>query len=223
MALAVLGRFELTRGGRTVALGASQEARLLKLVAVKGGEVHVEQAIEALWPEVKPGAGRGRLRTVLNRLRHAATDVVSRQGERLVLGADVRLDLAQFTSEARQAQALGGHDLSSALALARSAIARYRGPLLPHDPYEEWAEEPREAVRQVLQRRIAAHIIPAHASTASSHRHQVDVDARGFRQGPEVPGVGGKDVVAVGGKTNESGIYCILSPAAAQEYARLLA
>jgi len=150
MALAVLGRFELTCGGRTVALGASQEARLLKLVAVKGGQVHVEQAIEALWPEVKPGAGRHRLRTVLNRLRHAATEVVSRQGERLALGAEVRLDLAQFTSEAREARALAGHDLSSALAVARSAITRYRGPLLPHDPYEEWAEEPRESARRTM-------------------------------------------------------------------------
>jgi hypothetical protein len=43
------------------------------------------------------------------------------------------------------------------------------------------------------------------------------VDASGFGQGPEVRGVGGKDVVAVGGKTNESGMYGILSPAAAQE------
>ena len=39
----------------------------------------------------------------------------------------------------------------------------------------------------------------------------------------EVPGVGSDDVVAVGGKTNESGINSILSPAAAQQYARLLA
>jgi tetratricopeptide (TPR) repeat protein len=140
MAVAVLGRFELTCGGRMVALGAGQEARLLKLVAVNGGEVHVEQAIEALWPEVKPGAGRNRLRTVLNRLRQAAKEVVSRHGERLVLEAEVRLDLAQFTSEAREAQALRVHDLTAALAMARSAIARYRGPLLPHDLYEEWAE-----------------------------------------------------------------------------------
>ncbi len=67
-----------------------------------------------------------------------------------MLGADVRLDLAQFTSEAQQAQALRVHDLSAALAMARSAIARYRGPLLPHDPYEEWAEEPREVVRRTM-------------------------------------------------------------------------
>ncbi len=80
IALAVLGRFELARGGRAVVLGAGQEVRLLKLVAVNGGEIHVEQAIEALWPEVKPGAGRNRLRTVLNRLRDAAKEVVSAPG-----------------------------------------------------------------------------------------------------------------------------------------------
>jgi len=36
-------------------------------------------------------------------------------------------------------------------------------------------------------------------------------------------GVGGQDVVAVGGQTNERGIYCILSLAAAQECAGLRA
>jgi len=79
-------------------------------------------------------------------------------------------------------------------------------------------------MRLVLQRRTAAHIVPVHASTvAHSHRHKVDVDARSFGQGPQVLRVGGKDVVAVGGKTNESSINRILSPAAAQERARALA
>jgi DNA-binding SARP family transcriptional activator len=41
------------------------------------------------------------------------------------------------------AQALRGGDPVAAVALARTAIARYRGPLLPHDPYEAWADEPR--------------------------------------------------------------------------------
>ena len=48
------------------------------------------------------------------------------------------------------------------------------------------------------------------------------MEASGFGQGPQVPRVGGEDVVPVGGKTNERGINSILCPAAAQEYARLL-
>jgi ATP/maltotriose-dependent transcriptional regulator MalT/DNA-binding SARP family transcriptional activator len=148
--VSVLGRFEVTDGGRTVELGSGQGAQLLKLVAVSGGAVHAERAIETLWPEVDPTAGRNRLRTVLNRLREAAGDVVRREGELLALAPDVRLDLTQFHGEAREALALGRGAGAAAVAIARSAIARYRGDLLPHDLYEEWADEPRDAARRTM-------------------------------------------------------------------------
>jgi DNA-binding SARP family transcriptional activator/ATP/maltotriose-dependent transcriptional regulator MalT len=150
MVLGVLGRFELTLGGRPVSLGPGQATQLLKLVAVNGGRVPSERAIEALWPESDPSAGRNRLRTVLGRLRDAAPDVIRRDGDLLVLGADVRVDLDQFTHDARQARMLAGGDPESALAVARSAIARYRGELLPDDPYEAWADEPRDASRRAM-------------------------------------------------------------------------
>ncbi len=149
-AVTVLGRFELSRGGRPISLGNSQEARLLKLVGASGGTIHIERAIEALWPEVDPRAGRNRLRTVLNRLRDAAPEVMLREGEQLTIGPEVRLDVERFATEARQAQALAGGDPPAAVAVARSAIARYRGPLLPSDPYESWADEPRESAQQTM-------------------------------------------------------------------------
>jgi ATP/maltotriose-dependent transcriptional regulator MalT len=148
--VSVLGRFEVTDGGRTVELGSGQSAQLLKLVAVSGGAVHSERAIEALWPEVSPNAGRNRLRTVLNRLRDVVGDVVRREGELLALAPAVRLDLTRFQREAQQALALGPREAAAAVASARSAIARYRGDLLPHDLYEEWADEPREAARRTM-------------------------------------------------------------------------
>lgn len=150
MALSVLGRFELTRGGRPVPLAAGQGQQLLKFVAASGGRVHAEQAIEALWPDVRPQTGRNRLRTVLGRLRDLAPDAVVREGDHLVLGPDVRLDLVQFQREAREAQALSRGDSTAAVAVAHSAIARYRGPLLPHDPYEAWADEPRDAAQSTM-------------------------------------------------------------------------
>ena len=149
VALSVLGRFELTRGGRPVPL-AGQAQQLLKFVAANGGRVQTEQAIEALWPEAPPETGRNRLRTVLGRLRDAAGDVVSREGEHLALDSEVRLDLVQFHREAREARALAAGDPTSAVAIARSAIARYRGPLLPHDPYEVWADEPRGVAQSTM-------------------------------------------------------------------------
>jgi len=150
VALAVLGRFELTRGGRPVPLVPGQSAQLLKLVAVSGGRINAERAIEVLWPDVAPDAGRNRLRTVLGRLREAASDVIVREGDLLALETDVRLDLAQFKLDGRQALSLGVAGGNAAVALARSAMARYRGDLLPHDLYEDWADYPREDARRTM-------------------------------------------------------------------------
>jgi LuxR family transcriptional regulator, maltose regulon positive regulatory protein len=150
MALALLGRFALTRGGRPVPIGPGQAAQLLKMIAVSGGRLPAERAIETLWPDADPAAGRNRLRTVLVRLKGAAPEVVCREGELLTLGAGIRVDVAQFHTEARQALALRSGNPGAAVALARSAIARYRGDLLPDDPYEQWADEPREAARRTM-------------------------------------------------------------------------
>lgn len=119
----------------------------MKLVAVNGGSMLAEQAIEALWPDTSPATGRNRLRTVLGRLREAAPHVVAREGELLVLARELRVDLAEFRREAQEA--LSG-DAGAAVALAAGAIARYRGDLLPHDLYEDWADEPRDSARRTM-------------------------------------------------------------------------
>ncbi len=150
MALVLLGRFALTRSGRPIPIGPGQAAQLLKMIAVSGGRLPAERAIETLWPDADPAAGRNRLRTVLVRLKRAAPEVVCREGELLTLGAGIRVDLAQFHTEARQALALRSGDPGAAVAVARSAIARYCGDLLPDDPYEAWADEPREAARRAM-------------------------------------------------------------------------
>jgi DNA-binding SARP family transcriptional activator/ATP/maltotriose-dependent transcriptional regulator MalT len=150
ISLAVLGRFELTVGGRPMPLRPGQEAQLLKFVTVSGGRVHGEQAIEALWPEVARSAGRNRLRTVLNRLRATAGNVLNREGEILALDDALQVDVQEFFSEARRAQALASKDLSLATAVARGAMARYRGDLLPDDRYDDWAEKPRQQAKVVM-------------------------------------------------------------------------
>jgi DNA-binding SARP family transcriptional activator len=103
-----------------------------------------------LWPEVGRTAGRNRLRTVLNRLRAVAGNVVVRRGEMLVLDEAVRVDLNDFLIEANRARSLASHDLALATAVARGAMARWQGELLPDDLYEDWAEKPRQNVRQVM-------------------------------------------------------------------------
>ncbi len=150
MFVAVLGRFELTVAGRSVSLVPGQEARLLKFVAASGGQVHSEQAIEALWPEAGRAEGRNRLRTVLHRLRLGAGEVLARSGETLVLGTGLRVDLAEFLAEAERAQALAATDPALGAAVANGAIARYRGDVLPEERYEDWAEKPRRSARSVM-------------------------------------------------------------------------
>jgi DNA-binding SARP family transcriptional activator len=148
--LFVLGRCELTRGGRPVALSPGQGLQLLKLVAVSGGRVPAERAIEALWPDVDLDSGRNRLRTVLNRLRNEAGEVLAREAETLVLAEWLTVDLAGFDDEARRAMALGRTEPMLAVAVARAAISRYRGEVLPDDRYEEWAEAPRRHARRTM-------------------------------------------------------------------------
>ena len=150
VSLSVLGRFAVTRGGRAVPMTAGQAVQLLKLVAVAGGRVPADRAIEALWPEAGREAGRNRLRTVLNRQRAEAGEVIAREGDSLMLAPEVRVDLALFEAEGRRALALGLAEPALAVAIARSAIARYRGDVLPDDPYAEWAALPREHARRTM-------------------------------------------------------------------------
>jgi ATP/maltotriose-dependent transcriptional regulator MalT/DNA-binding SARP family transcriptional activator len=146
--ITLLGRFEVTRGGRVVALPAGQGRRLLKFLAVCGGRAHADEAMEALWPEIDPESGRNRLRTVLGRLRASGGDLVVRDDESLVLGDFVDTDIARFQADSRKALAIGVTDSRAAVALARAGIVRYRGDLLPDDPYEPWAAGPRERLRR---------------------------------------------------------------------------
>jgi ATP/maltotriose-dependent transcriptional regulator MalT/DNA-binding SARP family transcriptional activator len=148
--LCVLGRFALTRGGRPVAMTAGQGTQLLKMVAVSGGRVPVDVAIEALWPDTGRDAGRNRLRTVLSRQRGEAGEVVVREGDSLLLAPEVRVDLALFKDEAARALAFGLGEPALAVAVARGAIARYRGDVLPDDPYEDWAVTPRNQARRIM-------------------------------------------------------------------------
>ncbi|MDQ1364252.1 MAG: hypothetical protein QOE57_294 [Acidimicrobiaceae bacterium] len=166
--IALLGRFEVTRGGRVVAIPAGQVRQLVKFVAVSGGRVQTDEAIEALWPEVDPEVGRNRLRTILGRLRDAGGDLVAREEESLILGKLVDSDMARFETEGRHALAIGATESRAGVALARAAIVRYRGDLLPDDPYEPWAAGPRERLR-----RRALALLDLCAGDAAAH-HDLD-------------------------------------------------
>lgn len=148
--LAVLGRFALTSGGREVPVTPRQGARLLKLLGVSRGRLVADQVIDAVWPDAGVAEGCNRLRTVLSRLRSEVGDVVVRDDDTIALRPDVAIDLVSFEQDARRALSMRGDETGSSLALARSAIARYRGDVLPENPYDEWAITPRERARQSM-------------------------------------------------------------------------
>lgn len=147
VALRLLGGFAVTRGGRPVDVPPGQGRQLVKLVATAGGRLTADAAMEALWPEADPDASANRLRTVLNRLKDAAGDVVLRDDRQLRLGPDVHTDVQAFSDDARRAMLLAAGGSREAVSAARAALARYGGDLLPGDPYEPWAELPRQRLR----------------------------------------------------------------------------
>jgi DNA-binding SARP family transcriptional activator len=114
---------------------------LVALLAVRGGRAPVDDLIETLWPGVGPDSGRKRLRNVLNRLRGALGGVVVREGEALAFAEGAQIDAVIFEREALAAVDPSADGTSGR---ARTALARYTGPLLPEAPYADWAAEPRE-------------------------------------------------------------------------------
>ncbi len=150
MSLATLGLFELSVAGRAVRLRPGQEGILLKYLVARGGRAHSEEVMEALWPTADPDAARNRLRTVLSRVRASAGSVVEREGSSLVLSHSLTVDMNEFLAEVDQVRAAAATNRALAVAIARNAMARYRGDFLPDDLYEDWADEPRQRVRMMM-------------------------------------------------------------------------
>lgn len=147
-AIRVFGAFAVTRGGQPLAVPPGRAAQLVQFLVVRGGRAHLDEVSDTLWPDEDSLRGRSRIRNVLNRLRAACGMLVVRDGELLSLAAGARVDLALFHAEAHDA--LANPAGPRALALARSAAARYRGELLPDDRYSQWTIGPRDRARTRL-------------------------------------------------------------------------
>jgi DNA-binding SARP family transcriptional activator len=143
----VLGRFDVVRAGQSVPVPPGRPATAVKAVAAHAGRLRAEELIEVLWPEGDPDAGKARLRTVLSRIRSSAGDVLVRDGDVVVTGPGVEVDALAFEAEARQSLRLARGDRRRAATVARAALARYLGPLLPEDPTADWAAGQRERLR----------------------------------------------------------------------------
>lgn len=136
-------------------------ARLIvKLLALAPGhQMHREQLIEILAPDMDADAGLNRLHKAIHALRSALEpDLAKVAQSRFVLTQDtlvslasgVRVDVEEF--EQMTARALETNDTPSLL----QAIALYTGGLLEEDLYEDWTAVHRERLRLMHQRLLGA-------------------------------------------------------------------
>ena len=152
----LLGGFRVSVGTHTVGEGAwrlRKAAALVKLLALAPGHhLHRERAMDLLWPNLGRKAAANNLSQALHAARRAlgpddagaASGFVASRGEQLVLcpGGELWLDVEAFEEAVATARR------SREPAAYRAALNLYAGELLPGDPYEEWAEERREGLRQ---------------------------------------------------------------------------
>ena len=110
--------------------------------------------MDLLWPDHGRRAAANNLSQALHAARRAlgpddakaASGYLASQGEQLVLcpGGELWVDVEAFEEAAATARR------SRDPAAYRAALNLYAGELLPRDPYEEWAEVPREGLRQLF-------------------------------------------------------------------------
>ncbi|MBX3029517.1 MAG: hypothetical protein KF809_05120 [Chloroflexi bacterium] len=143
--IVLLGRFAVERGGLDASPPAGRPASLVKLLAVRR-TVTLDEAIEILWPDSDEDDGRARLRNLLNRIRSASGDVIQRREGALVLAPGVIVDARRFEHEAGVALSAAAGDR---VGLARAALTRATGELLPTDHDAEWATALRERLTRL--------------------------------------------------------------------------
>ncbi|MDH3308911.1 MAG: hypothetical protein OEO77_15535, partial [Acidimicrobiia bacterium] len=156
-AISIFGEFAVTLpDGSTMPTAAGKPVELIKLLSLRGGSIHVDMAIDALWPDTDADAGRKRLKNVLNRARSMlGPDAIDRTGDVLNLGPSVRTDIQRFRElAARCASASpGSTDFTKS---AGTALDIARRGLLPGDRYADWAANDRWHFECTVRRLVVA-------------------------------------------------------------------
>ncbi len=156
------GAFAVEVGGRAVALDrVKPRARaVLRFLAVRPGvAIHREVIQEALWPDVDSPTGARSLHVAVSALRGLfaealavdSTRLIAREGDAYRLAVDPgQVDVGRFERDMARARAgrNGTAKPGAGIADFASALALYRGDLLPQDGPAEWAVERREHFRR---------------------------------------------------------------------------
>jgi predicted ATPase/DNA-binding SARP family transcriptional activator len=175
----LLGGFEVTVGDRLVAADAwrlRKAKTLVKLLALAGGHrMHRDALVAVLWPERDAASAANNLHQALyvaRRVLSGASGALCCLRDDVVWlseGAMPWLDIDAFDAACRRAHQTrepGDYRVAGEL---------YRGDLLPEDRFEDWAEGPREALRE---RHLGLLVEYAEVLTARGEHTQV-VDIMG--------------------------------------------
>jgi DNA-binding SARP family transcriptional activator len=147
--IALLGGFDVVVAGSAVPRAEwrrRQAANLIKLLALTPGRaLHREQVADSLWPDLDVDAAAPRLHKAAHYARRSlgSPRSIVLGGETVALFPDDRVEVDAAVFQSLGEAALAARDPASA---GRAADA-YPGDLLPQDPYESWAEQPRDRLR----------------------------------------------------------------------------
>jgi hypothetical protein len=150
--ISLLGTFSVTVDRATTPLSQGNAADLVALLATQESGTVIDQAVDALWPDVTLDVGRRRLRNVVSRCRKMlGVNAIVRRGDHLSVGPEVFCDVAEFRRLANRATTAIARNDDEASRLAIATLDSYGGQLLPTHLYTDWAEWHRVALRSTGQ------------------------------------------------------------------------
>jgi DNA-binding SARP family transcriptional activator len=156
----MLGPFRVAIDGRAIEerhWSRRKPALLVKLLALQSHhQLHREQVMEFLWPDLDAEAAANNLHKSIHAARRALepalksgpdSHFILTRGQQIFLRAPgkLRVDVEDFEHSA--AEALKSSDKSA----FEKALLLYEGDLLIEDPYEDWAAARRESLRALRQ------------------------------------------------------------------------
>jgi DNA-binding SARP family transcriptional activator len=148
---------------------------LLKLLALEPShQMHREQLIDLMWPELDLDLAAGNLHKIVHAVRRALEPQLRVGGEsRFIVASGQQLKLSSphvLSIDVEIFERLSAAALKTGSPEAyEAAIAQYRGDLLLEDLYEDWAAAPRERLRSTY-RKLLTRVAEIYASLGEVDR-----------------------------------------------------
>lgn len=154
--ISLLGPFQVERDGRVIQRqewARPKDRALLKLLALeRGHRIPADRLLDLLWPDLEPFSAGNSLHVSVSRLRKLlGSTLIIREEVGYTLGSaeSLWIDVEEFWRQLGEGRERRREEAwVSAAESYRAADALYRGDLFEDDPYEEWAQAPRERLRE---------------------------------------------------------------------------